>query len=198
MAIPEARSAAPPTFGPDDAGRPTSSDEFAVARFLEPWKYERVAGRLVVMSPDSEAHDQCSEPLRDRLGAYRLARPDVVQYVVSEAWVRIDEGTDRIGDIGVYLASSRASLARPDRVPEIMFEIVSFGDRSRVRDYVEKRDQYRGLGVLEDVVVDRYNATFTVFSLTDEGYAERVLSRNESYESPFLPGLTIPLSELLP
>ena len=41
-------------LGPDDHGRPVSAEEFADAHYLEPWKYERVAGRLVVMPPDGK------------------------------------------------------------------------------------------------------------------------------------------------
>src|SRR3954452_15890450 len=94
---------APLILGPEDDGRPVSAEVFAAADFVPRWRYERKDGRLVVMAPIGKDHDDCSEPLRDYLGAYRLARPDVVQYVVSEAWIRVDDGGDRIGDIGVYL-----------------------------------------------------------------------------------------------
>src|SRR4051794_12379141 len=113
MATHESPSVPRLILGPDDHGSPVSGEQFASAEYLEPWKYERVEGRLVVMAPDGADHDGCSEPLRDHLGAYRLARPDVVQMVVSEAWVRVDEGTDGIGDIGVFLASDRRDKARP-------------------------------------------------------------------------------------
>src|SRR3954452_11320338 len=95
------------TLGPNDHGRRVSAEEFATVEFLEPWKYERVGGRLVVMSPDGQEHADTSEPWRDRLGAYRLAHPEVVQIVKSDSWVRVDGGTDRIGDIGVYLRTDR-------------------------------------------------------------------------------------------
>src|SRR3954464_1220415 len=97
---------APPRLrlGPDDHGRPVSADEFAEADFREPWRYERAEGRLIVMAPDSIEHDETSDPFRDYLGAYRLARPDVVRLVRSESWLRVDDGKDRIGDIGVHLA----------------------------------------------------------------------------------------------
>ena len=66
------------------------------------------------MPPEGPGHDRGSEPVRDYLGAYRLAHPDLVEEVVSEAWIRIDDGTDRIPDIGVFLrARDRPSPARP-------------------------------------------------------------------------------------
>ncbi|MHB1559531.1 MAG: Uma2 family endonuclease, partial [Isosphaeraceae bacterium] len=127
------------TLGPEDHGRLLTAEEFAEASYAEPWKYEREQGRLIVMPPDGPDHDDCSEPVRDLLGAYRVAHPDLVEKVVSEAWIRVDEGTDRIGDIGVFLVGPRSSIQRPERVPELMFEIVSPDRESRDRDYVKKR-----------------------------------------------------------
>src|SRR5262245_46138667 len=112
-------------LGPQDHGRSITADEFAEADYAEPWKYEREQGRLLVMPPDGPGHDRGSEPVRDYLGAYRLAHTDLVEEVVSEAWVRVDAGTDRIGDIGVFLAGQRSAIARPGRVPDLMLEIVS-------------------------------------------------------------------------
>ena len=198
MADREASVQAPLILGPEDAGRAVSAEEFASAEFVAPWKYERVAGRMVVMAPDGKDHDDCSEPVRDHLGAYRLARPDLVERVVSEAWIRVDGGTDRIGDIGVYLVRDDAIGERPDRVPELMFEVVSPGRESRDRDYVEKRDEYHRLGVREYVIIDRFAGAVTVLTHAPEGYLGRVLGRGDVYTSPLLPGLAIPLVEVLP
>src|SRR5437660_9635730 len=129
-------------LGPADTGRSLSSSEYEQAEFERPWNYERENGRLLVMAPDSPEHDQCSEPVRDLLGAYRLAHPQIEELVVSECWLRVDEGTDRIGDIGVLLTGDRSSLKRPERVPEMMFEVVSPDRKSRERDYVKKRREY--------------------------------------------------------
>src|SRR5258708_40063740 len=102
MATHEPETAPRVKLGPEDEGRIISDEEFASAELLESWTYERVEGRLIVMAPDGEEHASFSEPLRDRLGAYKILRPDVVDRVISHAWVRAG-GTDRIGDIGVYL-----------------------------------------------------------------------------------------------
>jgi Uma2 family endonuclease len=184
-------------LGPADDGRILSADEFASARFVEPWKYERSKGRLVVTAPDGAEHDNCSEPVRDWLGAYELAHPEVVRQVVSESWVRVDEGTDRIGDIGVFLVGDRDATPRPDRVPELVFEIVSPDRKSRDRDYIEKRAEYHRLGVLEYVIIDRFAPKVTILTHEPDGYAERVLGTEDIYPSPLLPGLAIPLAEVL-
>ncbi len=185
-------------LGKRDEGLPVSSEEFAEADFDAPWKYEREDGRLIVMAPAGEGHSYVSEPWRDRLGAYRLAHPDVVDLVVSEAWVRVDGGTDRIGDIGVYLVSDRPMSRRPDRVPDLMFEVVSEDKISRDRDYVRKRAEYQRLGVREYVIIDRFRRVVTVLTLAEGGYAERHLSADAVYESPLLPGFSVRLFEVFP
>lgn len=185
-------------LGRADDGRLLTAEEFADASYDEPWKYERVDGRLVVMYPDSEAHDDTSEPWRDRLGAYKLAHPDLVEKVVSEAWVLISDLIDRIGDIGVYLRPADASTppARPGRIPELMFEIVSPEAKDRRRDYVEKKAEYHGVGVREYVVIDRFDRKVTVFSHEPAGYRERVLTGSDVYETPLLPGFRVALDDV--
>lgn len=149
------------------------------------------------MPPDRPGHDQCSEPIRDHLGAYRLTNLDRVDQVVSEAWVRVEDVTDRIGDIAVFLVGSRSSIPRPARVPEMMFEIISPERGSRVRDYVTKRKEYRRLGVLEYVIMDRIRHRATVYMALPQGYRKRILRSCDAYTSPLLPGLSIPLSDIL-
>jgi Uma2 family endonuclease len=184
-------------LSPDDQGRSVSAEEFAGAEFLEPWSYEREEVKLLVMPPDSPDHDRCSEPIRDHLGAYRLSFPLIVEEVFSECWVQVDEGTDRIGDIGVFLVGNRSAVPRPKRVPEIIFEVVSPDRKSRERDYVKKRKEYADLGVLEYVVVDRLRRRVTVYASYPLAQRKRVLLPEDRYVSALLPGLEIPLGDVL-
>ncbi|HEX8202403.1 MAG TPA: Uma2 family endonuclease [Isosphaeraceae bacterium] len=183
-------------LGLGDHGRPISDEEYLSAEFEEPWKYELVDGRLLVLSPNSEDHDDAAEPWRDFLVAYKLAHRDRVEKVVPEAWVRIRPGRFRIGDIGVYLVSDRSALRRPDRAPELMYEVVSPGLDSSERDYVEKRAEYHAIGVLEYVIVDYLARNVLVLTHTPAGYEERVLTEADTYTTPLLPGLSIPLAEV--
>ncbi|WP_435009583.1 Uma2 family endonuclease [Tundrisphaera lichenicola] len=185
-------------LGREDHGRLVTTDEYAEADFDEPWTYERVGGRLVVMSPEGTGHVLQSEPWRDRLGAYSLSHPGVVQAVVSQAWLRIDEQTTRIGDIGVYLGGEPESLDIPRQVPELMFEFVSPSKADRARDYVEKRADYQRAGVREYVIVDRFEKRVTVLTLVDGAYRERVLGMSETYTTPLLPGFSVRLAEVFP
>jgi Uma2 family endonuclease len=184
-------------LGPHDHGRSITAEEFAEADYAEPWRYERELGRLIVMPPDDAGHDDCSEPFRDHLGAYRIAHSDIVEKVVSEAWVRVDDGTDRIPDIAVFLRSPRSAVTRPGRVPELACEIVNPDRESRERVYVKKRHEYFRLGVLEYVVIDRMRHRATVYTSGARGYRKRVLRPGDVYTSPLLPGLAIPLVGIL-
>jgi hypothetical protein len=49
-------------LGPDDNGRILTDEEFAEAEFQEPWRFERVAGRLVVMSPEGKSTSTAPSP----------------------------------------------------------------------------------------------------------------------------------------
>ena len=148
------------------------------------------------MAPDGGDHVEAVDPWLERLMAYRIHHRDVVEMVVPNAWVRVDEGADRIGDVGVYLAGGPGARRIPDRVPELMFEVVSPGRASRERDYVEKRADYERLGVKEYVVVDRFAKRVTVLTLGPGGYRERVLTAADVYASPLLPGLEVAVSEV--
>jgi Uma2 family endonuclease len=185
-------------LGLADDGRPTTAEEFAEAEFDEPWTYERVDGRLVVMSPEGTGHVSQSEPWRNRLGAYLLAHPELAVAVVSQAWIQIDEDNTRIADIGVYLDKTYDTLDIPDQIPDLAFEFVSPGKASRRRDYVEKRAQYAQVGVREYVIVDRFDKTVTVLTLVEGHYFERVLKPGDIYRTPLLPGFEVPLAEVLP
>jgi Uma2 family endonuclease len=197
MATHEIRSDSQLEFGPDDAGRLVSAEEFADASYQGPWRYERVRGRLVVMAPDGGDHVETTAPWLERLIVYRVNHREVVHLVVPNAWIRVDDGTDRIGDIGVYLSGDPSAKKIPDRIPDLMFEIVSPGRESHDRDYVVKRSEYEQFGVKEYVVVDRFTKQVTVFMLTPDGYRAQVLATADTYTSPLLPGLAVALAEVL-
>jgi len=184
-------------LGPDDAGRTVSSAEFAEAEFVEPWTYEREDGRLIVLSPEGQRHLDDSRPWRRRLSRYWIEHPEVVEDLVIQAWARPDDATDRIGDIGIYLVTDAPVRPIPDRAPDIMFEIVSPGREAHERDDVKKRREHYRFSIREYVVVDREARTVTVFSRSARGYRRRVLRPGDSYRSPLLPGLEIPIAEVL-
>ncbi len=185
-------------FGLADDGQVVTAEEFDSAEFDEPWIYEREGGRLVVMAPDGGGHVRQSEPWRDHLGAYRLQHPEIVQAVVSQAWIRVDPDHDRIADIAVYLGGDLDQLDIPHQIPDLVFEFVSASKKDRTRDFIEKRLQYERLGIREYVIIDRFSRTVVVLSLESGHYSERSLTAADVYESPLLPGFAFPLVGVWP
>ena len=82
-------------------------------------------------------------------------------------------------------------------MPTIAVEFVSAGRRNRRRDYVDKRKEYLKAGVKEYWIIDRFQRTLTVIHNKPRGSREKVVSENETYQSPFLPGFEVPLARLL-
>ena len=185
------------TIRPTNAGTELSREEFAEAEFTEGYRYERHEGRLVAMPPPGHDHHLTTGSVRDYLGAYRLAHPEIVEFVIQDSWTTIDDDTDRIPDIAVYLRSTKPSLQLPERVPEVVYEIVSPGWENRRRDYGEKRSEYERLGVREYVIVDRHDQRVTVLQLVEGKYQEQLLKPADIYRSPLLPGLEIVLQPII-
>ena len=180
-----------------DAGLELTREEFAEAEFDTRYCYERHEGRLVVMPPPAHGHHVTVEPFRNHLGAYALAHPEIIEHVFQEAWTSIDEDTDRLPDIAVYLRSQNEPSKLPDRIPELIFEIVSPGRANRRRDYDEKRDEYERIGVSEYVIVDCFDHEVTVLRLVDGHYHEELLKPRDTYRTTLLPGLEIPLQVII-
>lgn len=180
-----------------DAGMELTREEFLEAKFDPQWRYERTQARLVVMPPPEFGHHVAAMTFRDHLGAYRLAHPNAVEFVFQESHTVVDDDTDRIPDIAVYLKPNEDVTEFPFRVPDLVFEVVSAGWASMKRDYEEKRDEYERLGVREYVIVDRFDHRLTVLTLKDGHFAESWIGPKDAYTSPLLPGLSIPLAGVI-
>jgi Uma2 family endonuclease len=185
-------------LGPSDAGVRLSADEYATATFDEPFTYERVRGRLVVMSPAGGEHRRVSRPFRRELGSYWGSHPELVDDVDIEGWVSTSEQDDRIPDICVYLKGPSSGQTVPARVPDLIFEFVSADRHDQERDYIDKRSEYHAIGVKEYAIVDRFKKTMLVLTWQPGDFSERTLRGSDRYTTPLLPGLCVPLSEVFP
>lgn len=183
-------------LGPGDAGMQLTAEEFAGAAYDPPFIYERVKGRLVVMSPAGPEHRFVSRPFRRVLGGYWNSNPDVVDDVDVEGWVSTSEEDDRIPDICVYLAGASSAEHVPRRVPDLIFEFVSANRSDQERDYIDKRAEYHSIGVKEYVIVDRFKQAILILTWQPSEYAEQTLGREATYTTPLLPGLQVALAEV--
>ncbi len=184
-------------LGVADHGVKLTREEFADAQYEEPWRYERVNGRLVVMSPAGPDHQKANNRFRNHSGAYTLAHPEIVEYVYSEAWIATTKTNDRIADIGVFLVASKSKGTIPARAPDLAFEFVSGGGDDRNRDYVEKRAEYLRAGVKEYVIVDRFDRRVTVLRRVRGRFSDSHLGPADTYTTTLLPGLKIPVNGIL-
>jgi Uma2 family endonuclease len=164
MAANDIRAGSRPRLGPVDAGRRVSAEEFAHADHDDPWCYERANGRLVVLPPQDREHAETTAHWIKSLGAYRSGPGDRAPSVVPDARVRVDEATDRVADVGVYVEAPPGSADGPDRVPDLLFEVVGPGRSAHDRDYLEKRSEYERIGVKEYVIIDRFARRVTVLT----------------------------------
>jgi len=150
-----------------------------------------------VTPPPGYGHHSTTKPFQNFLGAYELAHPDIVEDVFRECWIAIDEDTDRMADVAVFLRTDKECPPFPERAPELVFEIVSPGYQNRKRDYEEKREEYERIGVLEYVIVDRFDERVTVLRVVNGAFQETILKASDDYTSPLLPGLEIPLQPII-
>jgi len=183
-------------LGPDNAGELISAEQFASADFVKPFKYERVKGRLVVLPPTSTIHRRTSRPIRLELSCYWGAHRDYVDDVDVAGWLATSDDDDRLPDICVYLNGPNSHLQPPERVPELVFEIVSGSRSDQERDYIDKRSEYHAVGVKEYVIVDRFKTSVLVLTWAKQDYEERELAAADVYTTSLLPGLRVPLADV--
>jgi Uma2 family endonuclease len=165
-------------LGPRSAGMLLKPAEFDRARFLEGWRYELINGVLVVSPTPSRKERDPNEELGHWLRSYRENHPQGESLDVTLPEETLETGENR---------------RRADRV----IWAVSSGKVNQDRDYIAKRAEYRGIGVREYWVVDRFRRTLTVFIFSGESDQERVIPENQSYKTPLLPGFELPLGRLL-
>ena len=183
------------SLGPADAGCRLTRAVFADAQFQEPYIYERIQGRLVVMSPAGPEHRFVSRPFRRQLSGYWDRNPELVDDVDIEGWVATSEDDDRLPDICVYLAGPSSAEVVPDRVPDLVFEFVSSSRSDQERDYIHKRQDYHRIAVREYVIVDRFKQQVLVLRWQPTDFDETVLLIADTYTTPLLSGLAIAVRE---
>src|SRR5438105_2990243 len=149
------------------------------------------------MTPSGQKQHDAGEPFRDGYVAYKLAHPGRVANVVSEAWIVIDAKTERIADLAVYLKATRNKGDIPSVPPDVVVEVASEGYTSLRRDYEEKREEYERAGVKEYVIVDRFEHRVTVWRRSRGRFVESDLGPDDTYTTPLLPGLALPLKGIL-
>ena len=161
------------------------------------YDYELIRGVLVVNPPPAiEERDSCEE-LGHRLRNYHAEHPQgsALDATAPGNYVFFTHSRRR-ADRVIWTGLGRLPDVVKD-VPTIVVEFVSEGRRSWMRDYIEKRDEYLALGVVEYWVFDRFAREMSVFSKTGDQIEETVVKQNGIYQTPLLPGFELNLADLL-
>jgi Uma2 family endonuclease len=191
-------------IGPGSAGlrmKPEAFDAIPASEFVRGYRYELIDGVLVVTPPvgDAEAdpNDDLGYLLRTYLEAHRAERP--FDQTMPE---RLVPGTPnrRRCDRAVWVGLGRLPDTGRD-VPAIVIEFVSSGRRDAYRDYEEKREEYLAAGVKEYWVIDRFRRVMTVYKAKKSRRSSKpaydIVTEAGTYETPLLPGFSLPLARLL-
>lgn len=179
-------------LGPELAGTLMTPEEFdAVEECDELYVYELIHGVLVVTPPPSEGERGPNELLGRLLWNYHEDDPSAstFNYTLAEHYLPTKLNRRR-ADRVIWSGLGRMPDVRRD-LPTIVVEFVSRGRSDRIRDYEEKRDEYREIGIIEHWVVDRFQRRMTVFRQTTEQPPESIVKENEIYQTPLLPGFEL-------
>jgi Uma2 family endonuclease len=189
----------PLVLGLEHNGICMTADEFdAITEYDDLYKYELIHG-VVVVNPIPLAQERGpNQELARQLLNYRDGHPlgSALDDTLEEEYIRTGESRRR-GDRVIWTGLGRQPNLETD-VPTIVVEFVSAGRRSWQRDYVEKRDEYLPLGVVEFWVINRFNRRMTVFRKRGpDKVAEQVISEQEIYRCDLLPGFELAIASLL-
>jgi Uma2 family endonuclease len=177
-------------------------DEFEEADFELGYRYELIHGVLVVTPPPLEEERDANEELGRWLRNYQELHPQgkSLDLTLPEQNVRTigqNRRCDRVIWAGLgRRPRSRGPVSRRD-VPTIEVEFPSSRSADRRRDYEEKKNEYRDLGVREYWIVDRFRRMLTVYHRRGARWVKRLVHEDETYRTPLLPGFELPLAKLL-
>ena len=158
--------------------------------------WELYCGELRSKPGMTEEHNDLMNELGYLLRLFHEQHPQgaALDLTLQERYVRTQDSR-RKADRVIWAGLGRRPNPRDD-VPTIVVEFVSAGRRNWHRDYVLKRREYLGLGVIEYWLIDRFRRIMTIYR-NPPGEAESVIREGETYRTPLLPGFELPLARLL-
>lgn len=188
-------------YGPRDAGIPMTLDEFDAAEFELGWRYEIIRGVLIVSPSPLEEERDANEELGHMLRNYRETHPQgrALDLTLPEHNLRTHTQNRRCDRV-IWAGLARRPRTRDEHterdVPTITVEFPSARPADQRRDYDEKQQEYRDLGVREYWLIDRFSRRMTAFHWRGQRWVKRTLGEKDVYRTPLLPGFELPLARL--
>jgi len=185
-------------LAPGLAGILLSPEEFdAVEEYDELYNYELVHGVLIVAPPPAVGERGPNDQLGHLLRSYKDHHPQgtALDLTLPEHLIQTSDSRRR-ADRVIWTGLGRIPNTRRDQ-PTIAIEFVSVSKRDFQRDYIDKRDEYMRASVLEYWIIDRFRRRMTVVRGGTDQVTEIVITVQETYTTPLLPGFELPLAQLL-
>ncbi len=154
-------------IGPADHGRKMTLEEFWDAEEQSGYLYELARGVLEVSEIPGIQHWQVVDNLHEAFSTYRREHPESILRIGHGSDVRYiipELETDRHPDLAVVFRGTVQRDFRGRSLPVLGVEVVSPGIRAKKRDYLDKREDYLAVGLLEYWIVDPELRQITVLS----------------------------------
>jgi len=189
---------AAPVLGPESAGMLLTPEEFdQVTEYDDRYRYELIRGVLVVTPIPAEAEASPNDELGAMLRQHQRehSQGSHLDETLPERTIRTSSERRR-ADRVIWIGLGRCPDPAVD-VPAVAIEFVSASRRDLRRDFGEKRREYQEAGVVEHWIVDRFLRNMTVYRNSPEGSSDVIVTEQENYQTPLLPGFELPLARLL-
>jgi Uma2 family endonuclease len=159
---------------------------------------ELVDGRIEVPEMPTKSHQKIVHYLLNLVLTF-LADHRLGDAVAAPYRMRLRSETYREPDIAVYLANHLDRFGERSGEPaDMVVEVVSGDEASRVRDYEDKRRDYAIAGITEYWIVDPAEQRILVLTLDGDGYAiHGQYPPGDEAESKVLLGFRVPVTETL-
>jgi Uma2 family endonuclease len=169
---------------------------FEFAEVEDGYLYELARGYVIVSEVANYFHASQIDVLQDHLRAFKISRPGLIHRILDGGACKLlvyDWESERHPDIAIYLTipqGKKDSKMWRTWIPELIIEVVSA--RSVERDYVEKREEYRTLGVKEYWIVDAAMGKITQLRRGKSDWLAKELFAGDVVETKLLPGFKLP------
>ena len=157
---------------------------------------ELVDGRIEVLEMPTKSHQKIVHYLLNSVLSF-LATHRLGDAVAAPYRMRLRSETYREPDIAVYLTEHLERFGERSGDPaDLVVEVVSSDDASRVRDYEDKRRDYASAGIPEYWIVDPVEQRILVLTLEGDRYAVHGrYAPGDEAESKVLVGFRVPVTE---